>query len=175
MRILAIDFGRKRLGLALCDPTGTVAAPLPAIQRKGDAWWDELLELIRSQGVSEVVVGLPRNMDGSYGPAAQICRDFAAELQRRGGLKPYLLDERLTSKAASNTLREGGLSEKQQRGKLDSVAASLLLQVYLQRRGVLGGDAVPPKTTGRGVLGGDAVPPKTTGRGTSAPGERPAP
>ena len=152
MRILAIDFGRKRLGLALCDPTGTVAAPLPAIQRKGDAWWDELLELIRSQGVSEVVVGLPRNMDGSYGPAAQICRDFAAELQRRGGLKPYLLDERLTSKAASNTLREGGLSEKQQRGKLDSVAASLLLQVYLQRRGVLGGacglrnsELAPPK------------------------------
>ncbi len=130
-----MDFGRKRLGLALSDPTATVAGPLPAIQRKGEVWWSELLELIRMHGVSEIVVGLPRNMDGSYGPSAEICRKFAADLQQRSGLKPYMLDERLTSKAASNTLREGGLSERQQRGKLDSVAASLLLQVYLQRRG----------------------------------------
>lgn len=147
MRILAVDFGRKRLGLAISDPTGTVAGPLPPIQRKGDAWWGELHELIRSQEVSELVVGLPRNMDGSYGPAAQICRQFSQDLEKLCGIKPYLLDERLTSKAASNTLREGGLSERQQRGKLDSVAASLLLQVYLQRRG----------------------------RGTSSPGESPAP
>lgn len=147
MRILAVDFGRKRLGLAMSDPTGTVAAPLPAIQRKGDAWWNELLELIRAREVHEIVVGLPRNMDGSYGPASDICRKFADELAGRCGLKPYLLDERLTSKAASSTLREGGLSERQQRGKLDSVAASLLLQVYLQKRG----------------------------RGTSPPGEKPAP
>lgn len=134
MRVLAVDFGRKRLGLALSDPTGTVAGPVPAIQRKGDAWWGELLELIRAQDVGEVVVGLPRNMDGSYGPSAEICRKFAAELQQRCGLTPFLQDERLTSKAASSTLREGGLSERQQRGKLDSVAASLLLQVYLQKR-----------------------------------------
>lgn len=119
----------------MTDPTGTVAAPLPAIQRKAEVWWEELLELIRSQGVAEIVVGLPRNMDGSYGPSAEICRKFAGELEHRCGLKPYMLDERLTSKAASNTLREGGLSERQQRGKLDSVAASLLLQVYLGRRG----------------------------------------
>lgn len=147
MRILAVDFGRKRLGLAMSDPTGTVAAPLPAIQRKGDAWWEELLSLILAQQVAEIVVGLPRNMDGSYGPSSEICRKFAADLRERSGIKPYLLDERLTSKAASSTLREGGLSERQQRGKLDSVAASLLLQVYLQKRG----------------------------RGTSSPGESPAP
>ncbi|MBN9415818.1 MAG: Holliday junction resolvase RuvX [Candidatus Eremiobacteraeota bacterium] len=147
MRVLAVDFGRKRLGLAMSDPGGIVAAPLPAIQRKGDGWWDELMKLIVEQEVREVVVGLPRNMDGSYGPSSEICRKFAADLEKRSGLKPYLLDERLTSKAASNTLREGGLSERQQRGKLDSVAASLLLQVYLQKRG----------------------------RGTSSPGESPAP
>lgn len=135
MRVLAVDFGRKRLGLALSDPTGTVAAPIPAIQRKGEGWWDELVSLIEEQEVGEVVVGLPRNMDGSLGPASEICRQFAAQLQQKTGLKPVLLDERLTSKAASSTLREGGLSERQQRGKLDSVAASLLLQVHLQRRG----------------------------------------
>jgi putative Holliday junction resolvase len=135
VRILAVDFGRKRLGLALSDPTGTVAAPLPAIQRKGEGWWEELLALVREREVDEIVVGLPRNMDGSYGPSAEICRKFAAELREKCGLKPILLDERLTSKAASNTLREGGLSEREQRGKLDSVAASLLLQVHLQRRG----------------------------------------
>ena len=147
MRVLAIDFGRKRLGLAMSDPSGTVAAPLPAIQRKGDVWWGELLDLMVKQEVVEVVVGLPRNMDGSYGPSSEICRNFAADLEKRSGIRPYLLDERLTSKAASSTLREGGLSERQQRGKLDSVAASLLLQVYLQRRG----------------------------RGTPSPGEKPAP
>lgn len=130
-----MDFGRKRLGLALSDPTGIVAAPLPAIQRKGDGWWHELIQLIGQQQVSEVVVGLPRNMDGSFGPAAEICRQFAADLEQKTSVKTVLLDERLTSKAASFTLREGGLSERQQRGKLDSVAASLLLQVHLQRRG----------------------------------------
>ncbi|MFN8606194.1 MAG: Holliday junction resolvase RuvX [Vulcanimicrobiota bacterium] len=135
MRILAVDFGRKRLGLALSDPSGTVAAPLPAILRKGESWWLELLQLVRDREVTEIVVGLPRNMDGSYGPAADICRKFASELGRKSGLRPILLDERLTSKAASSTLREGGLSEREQRGKLDSVAASLLLQVHLQRRG----------------------------------------
>jgi len=144
LRILAVDFGRKRLGLALSDPSGTVAGPLPAIVRKGDGWWDELLALMREREVVEVVVGLPRNMDGSFGPSADICRKFADDLQRRCGLKPFLLDERLTSKAASNTLREGGLSERQQRGKLDSVAASLLLQVHLTRRGGPRGGGQPP-------------------------------
>lgn len=134
MRILAIDFGRKRLGLALSDPTATVASPIDPIVRKGQAWWSELELLLRAHQVGEVVVGLPRNMDGSEGQGAEICRKFAGELGTRCGLPVELLDERLTSVAASATLREGGLSERQQRGKLDSVAASLLLQVYLERR-----------------------------------------
>ncbi|MBT9582362.1 Holliday junction resolvase RuvX [bacterium] len=143
MRILAIDFGRKRLGLALSDPTLTVASPLPALTRKGQEWWAELLALMEKLEVDEVVVGLPRNMDGSSGPAAEICRRFAADLEERSGLRPVLLDERLTSVAASATLREGGLSERQQRGKLDSVAASLLLQVHLQRRGTVAAGEKP--------------------------------
>lgn len=134
MRILAIDFGRKRVGLALSDPSGTVAVPVPAIERKGKEWWDHLLALIREREVEEVVVGLPRNMDGSHGPAAEVCEKFARELGERCGLPVLLLDERLSSAAASHALREAGLREKEQRGKLDSVAASLLLQVHLQRR-----------------------------------------
>lgn len=134
MRILAIDFGRKRVGLALSDPSGTVAAPLAAIERKGKEWWDPLLHLIREQQVGEIVVGLPRNMDGSYGPAAEVCQKFARELEQRAQLPVVLLDERLSSTAASGAMREAGLREKEQRGKLDSVAASLLLQVHLQRR-----------------------------------------
>ena len=118
----------------MCDPTGTVAAPLPPIQRKGDVWWTELLDLMRKHAVEEVVVGLPRNMDGSLGPSAEICQKFADKLAERCGLTPVMLDERLTSAAASATLREGGVKEKDQRGKLDSVAASLLLQVHLARR-----------------------------------------
>lgn len=134
MRILAIDFGRKRVGLALSDPSLTVAAPVPAIVRKGKDWWDQLLLLIREQEVGEIVVGLPKNMDGSLGASAEICQKFAHDLELRCGLKPVMLDERLTSTAASMTMREGGVKEKDQRGKLDSVAASLLLQTHLQRR-----------------------------------------
>jgi putative Holliday junction resolvase len=135
VRILAIDFGRKRLGLALSDPSWTVASPLPPLARKGQEWWAELLELLQRSEVGEVVVGLPLNMDGTDGAAAEICRRFAQQLGERCGLPVVLLDERLSSVAASATLREGGLSERQQRGRLDSVAASLLLQVHLQRRG----------------------------------------
>ena len=134
MRVLAIDFGKKRLGLALCDPTGTIASPLPALQRSAQVWWDELGQLIREKEVEELVVGLPLNMDGSEGPSAQICRKFADDLKQRFGLPVILLDERLTSTAASSTLTAAGLSQRQQRGKLDSMAASLLLQVHLQKR-----------------------------------------
>lgn len=134
MRILAIDFGRKRVGLAMTDPSGTVASPVAAIERKGKEWWDRLTDFIREQQVVEIVVGLPKNMDGSLGPAAEICTKFASDLEGRCGIRPVLLDERLSSQAASMSMREAGVREKEQRGKLDSVAASLLLQVYLSRR-----------------------------------------
>lgn len=134
MRVLAIDFGRKRVGLALSDPSFTVASPHPPIVRKGSSWWDELLGLIERESVSEIVVGLPRNLDGSESQASQVCRKFAEELERRSSRPIHLLDERLSSVAASASLRESGLRQREQRGKVDSVAASLLLQVYLQRR-----------------------------------------
>lgn len=134
MRILAIDFGRKRIGLALSDPGGSLALPQPPLVRQGKDWWEGLLDLIREHRVSEIVVGLPRNMDGSEGAAAEVCRKFADELRERSGAMVSLLDERLSSQAASMALREGGLKARDQKGKLDSVAASLLLQVYLQRR-----------------------------------------
>ncbi len=134
MRILAIDFGRKRIGLALSDPGASLALPQPPLVRQGKGWWDGLLGLIREHQVSEIVVGLPRNMDGSEGAAAEVCRKFADELKERSGATVSLLDERLSSQAASQALREGGLKARDQKGKLDSVAASLLLQVYLQRR-----------------------------------------
>lgn len=134
MRIAAVDFGRKRLGLALSDPSLTLAVPQPVLARNGE-WWAALLGWLRASEVGEVVVGLPRNMDGSSGPAAEVCRRFALELGERSGLPVVLLDERLTSVAASSALREGGVRAREQRGKLDSVAASLLLQVHLQRRG----------------------------------------
>lgn len=134
MRVLAIDFGKKRLGLALCDPTGTIAAPLPPLLRQGQTWWDELQKLLIEKQVEELVVGLPLNMDGSEGASAQFCRKFAEDLKRRFGLPVILLDERLTSVAASSALSSAGLSSRQQRGKLDSMAASLLLQVHLQRK-----------------------------------------
>lgn len=133
MRVMAIDFGRKRVGLALSDPLGMIASPLAVLERK-EGWWQELLSLVQRHEVTEVVIGLPREMNGTVGPAGEACQRFAREFEEKSGLIPVLVDERLSSAAASSAMSQAGVRQKQQRGRLDSVAASLLLQVHLQRR-----------------------------------------
>jgi putative Holliday junction resolvase len=135
MRIMAIDYGKRRIGLALCDPSETLALPLPMIDRKLTVRWREvLLRQIVEREVAEIVVGLPKNMDGSEGSASQDCRRFAEELKQQTSLSILLLDERLTTVAAHASLRESGIKQRNGREMVDSVAASLLLQMHLQRR-----------------------------------------
>ena len=132
MRILAIDYGSTRIGLALSDPTGTLARPLPFVPAKGDAKLArEIAERAKKEEAHLILLGLPRNMDGSSGEAAAKVQAFAALLGQATPIAIKLIDERLSTVQASRQLQEAGRNARQQRGKIDSEAACVLLQGYL--------------------------------------------
>jgi putative Holliday junction resolvase len=132
MRILAIDYGSTRIGLALGDPTGTLARPLPFVQAKGDAKLArEIVDIARKNDVHLFVLGLPRNMDGTSGEAATKVQAFAAVLKDATPLPIKLVDERLSTVQASRQLQEAGKNTRKQRGQIDSEAACVLLQGFL--------------------------------------------
>lgn len=135
MRVMAIDYGDARTGVAISDPTGTLAgftAALPG--RNREALLNQLAALAAEHRVETLVLGLPRNMDGTEGPRAALCRAFAAELERATGLTPVLWDERRSTIEAHQILHTGGKREKQHKKTVDAVAASLILEGYLARR-----------------------------------------
>ncbi len=134
MRILAVDPGSRRVGLAISDPTGTIASPLTVVQAgPQDSLANRLAGLAREQEAERIVVGLPRNMDGTRGPAAASAERLAASLRAATGLPVETFDERLTSVAAERSLLETGMKRDQRRKNVDQVAAALLLQAYLSR------------------------------------------
>lgn len=138
-RILAIDLGTRRIGVALGDPTGTIATPLATITAVGGAGRviEQVLELSRRHDVTAVVVGWPRNMDGSRGPAARHAEAFAERLRAALRMPVELWDERLSTAAAERTLLEAGVRRDKRRRSRDRLAAALILQNYLDahRRG----------------------------------------
>ena len=132
MRILAIDYGSKRIGLALSDPTGTLARPLPYLPAKADAQLArEIADLAKKEEAHLILLGLPRNMDGSSGEAAAKVQAFAAILGQATPIRIQLIDERLSTVQASRQLQEAGKNTRKQRGQIDSEAACVLLQGYL--------------------------------------------
>lgn len=132
MRILAFDLGSRRVGVAVSDPTGTIAQPLTALPAEpGDTLVQRLAALARDHDAGMLVVGLPRRLDGGMGPEARAARSLAEELRRTTGLEVRLVDERLTSAAAERTLLSAGASRARRRQLSDQVAASLILQSYL--------------------------------------------
>jgi putative holliday junction resolvase len=132
MRILALDYGSKRIGLALSDPTGTLARPLPFLPAKADAHLArEIAGLAQKEDVHLILLGLPRHMNGSLGEAAAQVQAFAALLGQATPIRIQLIDERLSTVQASRQLQEAGKNARQQRGKIDSEAAAVLLQGYL--------------------------------------------
>lgn len=134
-RILAIDYGTVRIGLALSDPNGFLAQSLDVLKRRSDD--DAIMriaEIAREREASEMVVGLPLNMNGSEGEKADICRAFAAKLEERTGLPVHLFDERLTTVAAQRTLIEQDVRRSKRKQVVDAVAATVLLQTYLDFR-----------------------------------------
>ncbi len=139
MRVLGVDLGSRRIGLAISDPGASFAFPLDAIESKGARKDVEALRtLIAEQEVERVVVGLPLHMDGRSGPAADAARRFAAALEESTGIPVDTLDERWTTREAERALLEGGGSKKSRRkarksGELDSMAASIILRTWLER------------------------------------------
>jgi putative holliday junction resolvase len=132
MRILALDHGTVRIGVALSDELKMFASPLEFIPAEPPGGVMERLQrLVSERNVELIVIGMPRNMDGSYGPAAQKVREFVEQL--RGAVKVPLVtwDERLSSVQAHRMLRQAGHKAKQQKGRVDASAAAILLQSYL--------------------------------------------
>lgn len=135
MRVLGIDPGKRRVGLALSDPGGSVASPLTVLEVRGvQALLEAIATVVAEHGVERLVVGYPLNMDGSAGPAARAAGRLARALEDRLGLPVELMDERLSSVGAGRAMRAAGLKARQIRGRLDPVAACLVLQAYLDRR-----------------------------------------
>ena len=134
MRFLGIDPGEKRIGLAVGDDLG-IASPLPALtQTKPEERRAALAALVKAQRITEMVVGCPFNMDGTTGPAAKKSEAFAAELRARFGLPVHLVDERLTSHLAEQSIPKKKLRQVRSSGVVDSRAAAILLGDYLQQR-----------------------------------------
>ena len=133
-RLLGIDFGTVRIGLSLSDPTGTLASPLPFLANNSPQQViSAITALIEIHQITGLVIGMPRNMDGTYGPSAQKVKDFIAEMKKNISLPIQAIDERLTTAQASKQLSGIGLNQKQLRKKIDSSSASLILQQYLDR------------------------------------------
>lgn len=135
MRILAVDPGTKRVGVAVSDPTGTIAQALTTVDAEPlDTLASRLAEIAVAQEARRIVVGLPRRLDGSYGPEAKSARELAEDLRKAAGLPVELVDERLTTVAAERSLVAGGVRRAKRRLSVDRVAATLLLQSHLDRR-----------------------------------------
>lgn len=135
MKALGIDFGERRIGLAISDPAGRMALPLTAVERPDDKTAvARIADVAASEGVEVLVVGEPRNLDGSRGPAAERAARFGRKVAAASGLPLELIDEALTSVEAEERLRAAGVDPRRQPGRIDAVAAQILLQDALDRR-----------------------------------------
>ena len=135
MRVLGIDYGSRRIGIALSDETATVAQALEQFTADSDeAAVRKISESVTERGVGKVIVGLPRNMDGSYGPQAQKVSQFVENLRAKISVPVETWDERLTTVAAERAMLEGDLSRAQRKARRDKIAAQILLQGYLDAK-----------------------------------------
>jgi len=137
-RILGIDVGEARIGLAISDELGMMAHPLETVHVKEGGAMARVAETVKKREIATVVIGLPRNMNGTYGPAAEKVREFAKKLQELAPCTVKFWDERLTTVAAQRSLRDAGRDVKKSRPVIDQVAAQLILQGYLDSQAMLG-------------------------------------
>lgn len=131
-RCIGIDHGTVRIGLAVSDPSRTIATPLPQVSSR-DAL-DEIKRIAMDMDVQEIVVGLPLNMDGSWSESTHAARDFAATLRDTANAKVIMWDERLSTVEATRALRSSGANRRRRKARVDSTAASLVLQSYLDSK-----------------------------------------
>lgn len=132
MRILAIDHGTKRMGIAISDELKMIAQPLEFIAAEPlDQFFARLQQILAEKPVELILVGLPRNMDGSYGPAAAKVQEFVAALKAAVPVPVKTWDERLTSAQANRALLQANVRRSMRKEKVDKMAAAILLQSYL--------------------------------------------
>lgn len=134
---MGLDVGSKTVGIALSDELGWTAQGLKTLkinEEKSEFGFDEIGELIKEYQVSEVVVGFPKNMNGTIGPRGEASKQFANEIEKRFSLPAILWDERLTTVAAERVLLEADLSRKKRKKVIDKVAAVMILQGYLDSK-----------------------------------------
>lgn len=135
MRYLGLDLGTTSLGVAISDKTNTLVSPLTLIKFKSEDYEDalnKLMVIIKDKNISEVVLGLPKNMDNSLGFAAQRSINFKSMLENEG-IKVILEDERLTTVEAINIMKDNGLKKINKQKKTDVISAVLILEMYLKR------------------------------------------
>jgi putative holliday junction resolvase len=136
MRILALDFGEKNIGVALSDPLGLTARGLLTLRRQSiKKDMQAIFDLVAEHDAELVLLGLPLNMDGSHGPAAEKAEEFGKRLKGRLNVAVKFWDERLSTRAAERVLLEGNVSRKGRQGVIDKMAAVVILQSYLDLRG----------------------------------------
>jgi putative Holliday junction resolvase len=136
LRVLGIDIGSKKVGLAISNKEMSVATPLSVILRNSNIAQDheEIKDIAQEWGVELLVVGLPQSLDGGIGPAAESVLQEIKHLRKNTGIPVETYDERFTTVTAQQVLREQGVSEKNQRNLIDQVAASIILQAWLDHR-----------------------------------------
>lgn len=135
-RILGIDYGDARTGIAISDLLCSIVGSTTVIHsRRPEKTLEEICKIVQENEIEEIVMGLPRNMDGSEGPRAELCREFARQVEQAAGLPVKLWDERRTTVEAHNILSEHNYHGKKRKNTVDAVAASLILEGYLNFRG----------------------------------------
>lgn len=138
MRCLGLDLGTKTLGLAISDKTNTIASPYKVLRWDGEDYnllFKELDDIVVSNNITDLALGLPKNMNNTMGFASERSLKFRDELVKRYNLKVVLVDERLTTVEATNYLLEADLSRKKRKKVVDGVAASIILDTYLKMEG----------------------------------------
>ena len=136
MRYLGLDLGTKTLGVAISDPTGLIAHTYKTIKHNEEYNYlaNEVKKITKLEHIDAIVLGLPKNMNNTIGPKGKLCEDFKELLASKINLPIYMQDERLTTVEATNLLIEGNVKRKNRKKYVDQIAASLILQEFLDRK-----------------------------------------
>ncbi len=132
MKILGVDLGKKRVGLAITDKTGLISIPWRTVEREN--LYIDLAKIIEEEQISDIVLGLPKNMNNTLGDSAQEVLEVKKNIKEKFSVNVYLQDERRTSIAASEIMKDSNMARKNRKAKIDEMAAAIILQNFLDRR-----------------------------------------
>ena len=137
MRYLGLDLGSRTLGVAKSDPSGFIASSYTVIRHNEeyDRLLDEVVKMVQELQIEAIVLGYPKNMNNTIGPKGELSEEFKKKLEDRLDIPVYLQDERLTTKTATDMLIGGNVSRKDRKKVVDAVAATIILQSYLDKKG----------------------------------------